>query len=67
MLCDQCHQREATVHITSMMPGKPEHQRHFCRVCFPVPEGEPDAAQAERALKLFGDNWSANQNPDDVA
>jgi protein-arginine kinase activator protein McsA len=72
MLCELCHQRQAAVHITTIMPGKPERQRHFCKICLRVPDGEPDAEQLERALRLLGNQWpdgstDQNPNPNDMA
>jgi hypothetical protein len=52
MLCEICHKREATVHLTSVTPDEVLGHRHVCEVCFPVgtmSKQERDAA----ALKLI--------------
>jgi len=33
MLCDACHQREALVHLTSIVGGDTQKKQHFCREC----------------------------------
>ena len=35
MLCDKCHQREATVHLTFMF-GDKMLKKDFCEVCGPT-------------------------------
>ncbi len=54
MLCEICHKREATVHLTSCVGGG-DHVDHrgFCDACFPfgsMPKEEQDAA----LRKLYG-------------
>jgi protein-arginine kinase activator protein McsA len=70
MLCQRCQKKKATVHLTLIMPGGKSDSMQkldFCTDCFPVSEGDPDAAMMERAFKFLGDKSSADQNPDDVA
>jgi protein-arginine kinase activator protein McsA len=52
MLCELCHQREATVHLTQKVPGKPAKKRHVCEDCFPT--GGRIYEQADNAARLFG-------------
>jgi protein-arginine kinase activator protein McsA len=34
-LCEKCHQKEATVHMSFLVNGKTERQEHFCSECAP--------------------------------
>ena len=62
MLCDICHQREATVHATSNVPaedlvGHPElearvGERDLCEVCLPLDSMSKEELIAT-ARKLF--------------
>jgi hypothetical protein len=44
MLCEQCHQREATIHITSIVDDL-KHTRNLCAQCLES-SGAPEAAFA---------------------
>lgn len=35
MLCQKCHQKEATVHFTTVVDGAAEEAVHLCRDCAP--------------------------------
>lgn len=35
MLCSKCHQREATVHFTTVVDGTEEEAVHLCKDCAP--------------------------------
>jgi len=62
MLCDICHQREATVHLTSNVPAEdlvaqPElealvGERDVCDVCLPLDSTSKEKLEAV-ARKLF--------------
>jgi protein-arginine kinase activator protein McsA len=54
MLCELCHTRDATVHLTQKAPGKEPRQRHLCQICFPS-ESMSDSEQAEAVLRFFQD------------
>ncbi len=39
MLCEQCHQQEATVHLTVLLwPASEPAERNFCQACYPDAE-----------------------------
>jgi len=46
MLCEKCHAKEATVHLTQEMVGEQAKQRHLCAECFPVGGSAPDEVRA---------------------
>ena len=56
MLCAKCHQKEATVHLTTVLDGTQEETIHLCRDCAP-PTGfdlsKLDMKQIE-ALSVIG-------------
>jgi protein-arginine kinase activator protein McsA len=54
MLCESCHEKEATVHLTQKSPGESDRQRHLCSECFPA--GGSDADQVRAISKQFGMN-----------
>ena len=35
MLCAKCHQKEATVHFTTVVDGTEEEANNFCKDCAP--------------------------------
>jgi len=47
MLCDNCHERPATMHITVQGAGEAQRKRDFCVVCFP-----PNLSEAEHQAKV---------------
>jgi len=51
MLCDKCHQREATVHFTIMFEEK-MHKKDFCEVCAPTEE-----QMMQDPSKALGADW----------
>jgi hypothetical protein len=56
MLCAKCHQKEATVHFTSVVDGAEEEAVHFCTDCAPPTGfdlGKLDMKQIE-ALSVVG-------------
>jgi protein-arginine kinase activator protein McsA len=52
MLCELCHKREATVHLTQQAPGIEAKELHLCESCFPA-HGMSDYEQAVAAARLF--------------
>ena len=34
MLCELCNKCEATIHLTRLVPAKPEVKLHLCKACF---------------------------------
>jgi len=52
MLCDICHKREATVHLTSVTPDEVLGHRDLCEICFPFGTMSKQEREAA-ALKLI--------------
>jgi protein-arginine kinase activator protein McsA len=53
MLCELCHERNATVHITLMLPEHSAKRVELCTVCFPQELLEKE--QAELLNKILKD------------
>ena len=53
MLCERCHERPATVHITQKTAGQSDKKLDLCDVCFPIDGSEKE--QAEMMTRLFKD------------
>jgi hypothetical protein len=60
MLCEICHERNATVHLTWKYGGEPDRTRDLCTVCFPPTMTEKQ--EAEMVRRLFNET-PANNNP----
>jgi len=62
MLCDNCHERRATMHITVQVSGEAQRKRDFCEVCFP-----PNLSEAEHQAKVreyfFGPSRCTHREP----
>jgi protein-arginine kinase activator protein McsA len=65
MLCEKCHQKEATVHFTVLTPEKILQRRDFCDACAPTPD-----QMKEETLKTFmgekGDAPPGERSNDEV-
>src|SRR5262249_28165871 len=48
MLCDNCHQREATCHIDDLREGVVVRRRDLCRECYEA--SSPEAMEHEEEL-----------------
>ena len=66
MLCELCHQREATVHITNLTPDKILGKSHFCVICAPSKEQMKQEA-LKQFLKTKSPDTKSGQKPDDAA
>ena len=51
MLCEECHEREATVHLTFLTSEKALQRRAFCAICAPT----QDRLREEALKKFLGD------------
>jgi protein-arginine kinase activator protein McsA len=60
MLCDNCHERAATVHITVMVAGEGQRKGDFCEVCFP-----PNLSEAEHQAKVHQYFFGSSPCPPD--
>ena len=58
ILCELCHERHATVHLTQKALGQPDRRRDLCEVCFPLNTSQEE--QSEMMRRLF-----KNQPPDE--
>ena len=55
MLCDRCHEREATIHATALAEGGVVGAAHLCEPCVRVPRRvHPDEARAILKLEASG-------------
>jgi len=55
MLCERCHEREATVHITNIFgPTGETKKQDFCEACATDPEGGGISPRALRGWKSYG-------------
>ena len=45
IVCDQCHERTATVHLTNKVDGHPDREMHLCNVCCPLNRSEKEDQQ----------------------
>ena len=52
MICELCHKREATVHLTQEMPGGKKTRVDVCDLCFPA-HPAPDSVQRQEILRLL--------------
>ena len=50
MLCDICHNREATVHLTLLESGERRTKRDVCTVCFPPTLSETESNEMLQRL-----------------
>ncbi len=54
MLCEKCHKREATEHLTSCVAGESGVIKHdFCEDCFPL-SSMSKSEQVVAVLEFFG-------------
>ena len=51
MLCDKCHQQEATVHLTFML-GEKMLKKDLCAICAPT-----EKEMKQDPSKAFGADW----------
>jgi len=54
MLCEKCHQKEATNHFTFVMNGVEESTDHLCRDCAPATGFEGMSLEQIKALSITG-------------
>lgn len=59
MLCDICHSREATLHLTSIESGERRTKRDVCSVCFPPTLSEKESEEMFQKLLAEKRNQSA--------
>jgi protein-arginine kinase activator protein McsA len=65
MLCELCHQQEATVHITNLTPDKILGKSHFCASCAPSNEQMKQEA-LKQFLKRNSPDTASDQGPHDA-
>ena len=52
ILCEVCHERGATVHLSKKIAGQPDGELHLCDVCCPLNGSEKE--DQELLGKFFG-------------
>jgi hypothetical protein len=54
MVCEKCHQNEATIHLTTVMDGKEEDTLNLCKNCAPPLGFENLTLEQLQALSVVG-------------
>ena len=63
MLCQLCHQRNATVHLRKKMAEQPDREMDLCSVCCPLDKSEKED---QKTINKFFQDMTPNR-PDDTA
>jgi protein-arginine kinase activator protein McsA len=67
MLCENCHEREATVHVTDLTDGLVLARHDFCEICSPIRSMSREELNAERTKLLGGNDPDKDHGPEQSA